>query len=175
MATQTLTIDEYLRLPYQIVLARGEGEDAGWTASVSELPGADAAGRTPEEASARVVDAMAAWIEKALADGRTVPAPWAALSGRLLVRMPRTLHADLARVASREQVSLNQFITTALASAVAWRQNGAPASAAVPDEAPPAREAPPASSRILRLALIGDLVLVAVAAVVAVVLLANGA
>ncbi len=42
-------------------------------------------------------------------------------SGRLLLRMPRTLHADLARAAEREGTSLNGFITGALASAIGWR------------------------------------------------------
>jgi len=168
MATQQLTVDEYLRLPYQIALARNEGEDGGWTATVSELPGAEASGRTPEEASARVMDVMTDWIEKALAEGRSIPTPWSELSGRLLVRMPRTLHADLARVASRENVSLNQLITGVLAAAVAWRQN--PADTAEP---PPASTPAPAAprSRLLRVALICDLVLVAVASVVAIALL----
>ena len=38
---------------------------------------------------------------------REKPAP----SGRLLLRMPAALHAELARTAEREGVSLNQFIT----------------------------------------------------------------
>jgi hypothetical protein len=42
------------------------------------------------------------------------PAP----SGRLLLRMPRTLHADLAQAAEREGTSLNQFITAALATRI---------------------------------------------------------
>jgi RNA polymerase sigma factor (sigma-70 family) len=43
-------------------------------------------------------------------------------SGRLLLRMPQSLHAGLAEAAEREGVSLNQFITNSLAAAVAWRQ-----------------------------------------------------
>lgn len=39
-------------------------------------------------------------------------------SGRLLLRMPETLHAELARAADRAGVSLNQFITTTLAEVV---------------------------------------------------------
>src|SRR4026207_2447333 len=42
------------------------------------------------------------------------PAP----SGRLLLRMPAALHAELARTAEREGVSLNQFITRTLAGRV---------------------------------------------------------
>lgn len=38
-------------------------------------------------------------------------------SGRLLLRLPRSLHTDLARAAEREGVPLNTYITTALAAA----------------------------------------------------------
>jgi RNA polymerase sigma-B factor len=40
-------------------------------------------------------------------------------SGRLLLRLPRTLHGDLAAAAAREGVSLNTYITSALTAAVA--------------------------------------------------------
>ena len=42
----------------------------------------------------------------------------AAPSGRLLLRMPAALHAELAQTAEREGVSLNQFITRALAGRI---------------------------------------------------------
>jgi HicB family len=45
-------------------------------------------------------------------------------SGRLLLRMPRSLHEELARASDRDGVSLNQFITGVLASAVDWRREG---------------------------------------------------
>jgi predicted HicB family RNase H-like nuclease len=40
--------------------------------------------------------------------------------------MPRTLHADLTREAEHENVSLNQFITAALAGALGWRSGRRP-------------------------------------------------
>jgi hypothetical protein len=40
----------------------------------------------------------------------------------LLLRMPRSLHEELARASDRDGVSLNQFITGVLASAVDWRR-----------------------------------------------------
>ena len=56
-------------------------------------------------------------------------------SGRLLLRMPAALHAELARTAEREGVSLNQFITRTLAGRIGWGDEGeaeAPQSATVP-------------------------------------------
>jgi hypothetical protein len=81
-------------------------------------------------------------------------------SGRLLLRMPPSLHAELAREAEREGVSLNAFISSALSGAVHWRSNG------VAGAAPASRQ-----SRLLTVALTLDVVVVAAAAVLAVVLL----
>jgi len=102
------------------ILKEAEG---GWTASAVELPGCVTRGATREQAAARVDEAIQEWIADARAHGREIPKPRGAAShsGRLLVRMPRSLHADLSHAAEREEVSLNQFITSVLASAVGWR------------------------------------------------------
>lgn len=118
------TLDEYMELPYAIVVVHDVDEDgnAGWVAEVEELPGAISQGQTPEEAVERVRDAMRDWIAVALEDGVAIPEPRAVLdfSGRFVVRVPASLHADLVRSADREGVSLNQFVTGALAGAVGW-------------------------------------------------------
>jgi RNA polymerase sigma-B factor len=87
-------------------------------------------------------------------------------SGRLLVRMPQSLHAELARVAEREGVSLNALITGALASAVGWR-DGAVDGLDTNDAAP----APHRRPQWMTIALAANLVVVVLAAVVAIVLL----
>jgi RNA polymerase sigma-B factor len=46
------------------------------------------------------------------------PAPGDARSGRLLLRLPRSLHGDLADAAVREGVPLNTYITTTLAASL---------------------------------------------------------
>jgi predicted HicB family RNase H-like nuclease len=43
-------------------------------------------------------------------------------SGRVLVRMPASLHGELVAAAASEGVSLNQFISALLASGVQWRR-----------------------------------------------------
>jgi HicB family len=79
-------------------------------------------------------------------------------SGRLLLRMPQSLHAELARTAEREGTSLNGFITGVLSSAVGWRS-------------PERNTTAPPRSRLFRIAVAIDLVLVAIAAVVSIALL----
>jgi hypothetical protein len=91
-------------------------------------------------------------------------------SGRLLVRMPSSLHAELARVAEREGVSLNTLITGALASAVKWR-DGAVDGLDVVDAEGPARRPDQSRPRWTSIALAANLVVVVLAAIVAIVLL----
>jgi hypothetical protein len=78
-------------------------------------------------------------------------------SGRLLLRMDPALHAELARAAERDGQSLNGYITGVLGDEL---NGGRP-----PD--PAARVA----GRLIRAAVIADLVLVAVAAAIAIALL----
>jgi predicted RNase H-like HicB family nuclease len=119
------TLRQYLDLPYHVSVVRDENErgKAGWAASVEELPACTASGASPEEAVHRVRKAMEAWISAAIDRNEEIPEPrsGSTASGRLLVRMPKTLHGQLARAAEHEGVSLNQFITSSLASSVAWR------------------------------------------------------
>jgi RNA polymerase sigma-B factor len=98
------------------------------------------------------------------------PKPAGEHSGRLLLRMPNTLHGELARIAEREHVSLNQFITNALAAAVGWRRPGEEDRQAIEtgrsEEAISGR-----SPRWLPAALITNIVIVVVAGILALVLL----
>jgi antitoxin HicB len=124
-----MTTEDYLALPYRVTLIPDSDEDgrAGWVAEIPDLPGCISQGDTPADAVERVRDAMAGWISVALGDGREIPPPRdedaddRAYSGRFLVRLPASLHAELARQAEREGVSLNQLVATALAGAVGWR------------------------------------------------------
>jgi predicted RNase H-like HicB family nuclease len=118
--TKTRTRAEgYLDRPYHITLVHDRDEEGneGWVAEVAELPGCLSQGDTPAEAVENVRDAMLGWISVALEDGRPIPEPRReqSYSGRFLVRLPRSLHAALASKAEREGVSLNQYVTTALA------------------------------------------------------------
>jgi DNA-binding CsgD family transcriptional regulator len=94
-------------------------------------------------------------------------------SGRLLVRMPQSLHSELARAAEREGVSLNSLVTGALAGAVGWRDGGA-TNEAGRGERPSAASSPaPADARRSwqSLALAANFAIVTLAAVLAIVLL----
>lgn len=104
-------------------------EDAGFIATVPDLPGCSAWGETEAEAIREAHKAIAAWLEAADTAGHPIPEPTppqdnAAFSGRFLVRLPRRLHAELARSAKREGVSLNQYVLFMLAGRQAEKKAG---------------------------------------------------
>ena len=82
-------------------------------------------------------------------------------SGRLLLRMPAKLHAELARAAEREGISLNQFITGALSSRIGWGDAG--------ERATPAAAA--GRSRLVLVALVANVVVIGLAAIAAIAIL----
>src|SRR5215213_4488241 len=131
-------LDRFLELPYHIVLVRDDagGEKESWTARVEELPGCEARDETADGAARAISKVMEDWVAAALEKGAAVPEPRRApsQSGRLLLRIPQGLHAELAHKADREEVSLNGLITGMLAGAVAWQREDAtdePASSAL--------------------------------------------
>lgn len=99
-------------------------EDEGFIARAPDLPGCSAFGETQEEAIDELQSAIEAWVEAANAAGNLIPAPSSpasetAYSGKVLLRMPKSLHARLAEGAKSEGVSLNSHIVCLLASSSA--------------------------------------------------------
>jgi hypothetical protein len=90
-------------------------------------------------------------------------------SGRLLLRMPESLHAELAKASQSEGVSLNAFITEVLATAVGWQGSGLRARGKPrrPAEATPAGP----KRRLLPGLLVANLLVVGAVGIVALVLL----
>jgi len=117
----TRTVEEYLQLPYTIEVTRDTNEEnPGWVARVVELPGCFTQSDTFEQLQAMVEDAMRLWIGTTIEDGLPVPEPRSeeSYSGKFIVRVPRSLHRLLVERAEREDISLNQFVSTVLAGAV---------------------------------------------------------
>lgn len=96
-------------------------EDECFIAVARDLPGCSAAGETREAALQELLPAIEAWREAAAKAGNQIPEPslppeLSDYSGRFVLRLPRSLHAQLARRAKSEGVSLNALIVTLLAS-----------------------------------------------------------
>ena len=86
-------------------------------------------------------------------------------SGRLLLRMPRPLHADLARLAEKRGISLNQLIVGLLSNSLPGAAQPLPGA----DEAASGSDLQ--TQRRLSIALTVNLVVLAVAGAVAIALL----
>lgn len=111
---------------YRIVVEWSEA-DAAYVARVPAFPGCAAHGGTPERASAEARRAAAAMLDVLREDGEPPPPEdlTADYSGQIRLRMPRSLHARLARLAEAEEISLNHLMVSVLAEACGERKRGA--------------------------------------------------
>ena len=115
-------LEHYLSLPYTITIKRGIGNGKEyWVARVVELPHCMTHGDTPEEALIDIEDAKKEWIKSNLEDGLPVPEP-TKYTGQYHLRMPPSLHEALTLKSEIEEISLNQYMVTALARAVGYAE-----------------------------------------------------
>lgn len=123
-----------------------EEEDGSWTALVPELPGCVAVGDSPSDAVEELPDVIDLWVATAEQQGVPVPRPRReeSVSGRFLLRLPKSLHRQLTETARAEGVSLNTYCVSALAGAlgVARAADDSLALARARREAPARRRAP---------------------------------
>ncbi len=119
--------DHYMKLPYGIELR--PYEDGTWFARIVELPGCMTEADTADEALTAIRDAQRAWIEACLEDGTPIPEPEyvPAFSGQFRVRVPRSLHHELADRARQEGTSLNQLVVSMLSRAAGEPKHQQPA------------------------------------------------
>jgi len=104
-----------MRYPFEIFYS---DEDEGYIAIVPDLPGCSAFGDSEEEAVREVRVAVESYLEALNAENRPVPVPSGipSASGKITLRMPKSLHARLALESKTEGVSLNQYMLYKLAN-----------------------------------------------------------
>lgn len=114
--------DRILRRPYaRIILPEFDGTFRG---EIMEFPGCIATGETVPETFAALEETARSWLLAALEHGQDIPTPIEnnnAFSGRLVLRLPKSLHKKATWIAEREGVSLNQFIVASLSESVGER------------------------------------------------------
>jgi predicted RNase H-like HicB family nuclease len=106
---------------YPLAVAPFIDEDfTGFRAFLIDIPAVESLGETPEEALAGLGEARREWFAFARAKGIAVPQPDPAFarmtdySGRVTLRIPRSLHQQVAERAVLEGVSLNSYLTTTI-------------------------------------------------------------
>ena len=104
-----------------------EEDGGGFLIEFPDLPGCMADGETIEDALAEAEDAVMSWIKTAKELGDPIPEPdtLSKYSGQWRQRVPISLHAALVRRAKFENVSLNTFAATLLASGLGKKQQAA--------------------------------------------------
>jgi antitoxin HicB len=106
---------EILRKPYARIVV--PDTDGRFVAEIEEFPGCIADGDTAQEALANLEEVAESWLLTVIAKDLPIPEPIQEpeFSGKLVLRIGRTLHQQAARAAKRDGISLNAYISTALA------------------------------------------------------------
>ncbi len=110
------TLEEYMKLPYRLVLTP-DPDEGGFVASYPELPGCITCGETVEAAAVAAVDAKRTWFEAALSDEIQIQEPTTLeeYSGQFKLRIPKSLHKALSEHSKEEGISMNQYCLYLLA------------------------------------------------------------
>lgn len=95
-------------------------EAGGYTAYIHEFPGCVAEGETADEALFNLDKAAASWLAVSLAHGQPIAEPIQPFdfSGRVALRIPRSLHRDIAELARLQGCSVNQLLSVAISDYV---------------------------------------------------------
>lgn len=116
MASENVsTPAEILKRPYHRVVVPDESGLFG--AEIAEFPGCLAVGDTAADALANLEEVAEGWLLGVIERKQPIPAPSEEpeYSGKLVLRLSKSLHESAANAAERDGVSLNSFIVTALA------------------------------------------------------------
>jgi predicted HicB family RNase H-like nuclease len=117
-------IEHYMKLPYTMTVKYRPEQGGYYVASYVELPDLNMTGNTPEEAVKELLIEKTEWFEECLKLGINIPRPVEPqkYSGKIVVRIPPSMHESLIKLADLEGVSLNQFMLMSLARAVGYHK-----------------------------------------------------
>ena len=115
-------VEAYMGRPYVMQVVWDEDY---WAATFPELPGLVAAADTFGELEQKIHDAKWSYFEAALEAGLPIAEPGGGepASGRVLLRLPKSLHRQVARAAARDGVSVNTFLVSAIAKDLGRRES----------------------------------------------------
>ena len=116
--TTSAAAADYLSRPYTRTIV--PQEDGTFHAEIIELPGCIATGSSAAEAYSELEEVAESWLSAALSANQAIPPALEAndFSGKIVLRMPRSLHRKASLTAERDGVSLNQFMVTCIAECV---------------------------------------------------------
>lgn len=123
MTTSRRPLADYLAIPYRFGVIAGDPDEGGYVIEFPDLPGCMTSIESLDELVAMANEIREVWLETAYDLGLEIPEPSypETHSGKFNVRLPKTLHRQLARQAAEEGVSLNQHVVALLAAGNAAR------------------------------------------------------
>jgi len=113
---------EYLKRPYsRVVIPESDGT---YRSEILEFPGCIASGDTAAQALANLENVAESWLEAVLARAQFVPEPLEEneFSGKLVLRLAKSIHQKAAKAARHDGVSLNTFIANCVAEQLGARK-----------------------------------------------------
>lgn len=117
------TIEYYMKLPYTLIIGIEEdNEGSSYVARLQEIPYLIGTGNTPEAAIKELEINKRLKFKTDIELGNSIPEP-SKYSGQFHIRVGTSVHESLARLASTENISLNQYITNVLVKAVGASEN----------------------------------------------------
>lgn len=98
------------------IVTRWSDEDNGFIATCPEFPNLATFGKSQKKAAAEAQSVLEDFLEIIAEDGATPPQPqkYQEYSGQTRLRIPKTLHKELAESAEYEGMSLNAYMVNSL-------------------------------------------------------------
>jgi len=114
MTSNRQPLSYYLELEYPYTVVP---DDGSYFIRYPDLPGCMTQVDDPAAIADMAEEIRTLWIEGEYEDGATIPEPamQSEYSGKFVVRLPKSLHRDLATAAQREGSSLNAYVSYLLA------------------------------------------------------------
>ncbi|NDO19421.1 toxin-antitoxin system HicB family antitoxin [Lachnospiraceae bacterium MD329] len=100
----------YMGLDYKIEIIP-DTEEGGYALQCPELPGCMTCADTIQQGIDMLEDAKKTWFTTCLSEGIQIPEPTNIddYSGQFKLRMPKSLHKELAERSKAEGISMNQY------------------------------------------------------------------
>ena len=117
MKKKNQLIEKYMALDYPFIIVPFQEDGfSGFRAFLLDIPAIESLGATPEEALSDIDEVKREWIAFALEKGIAIPEPNSdflatmAYSGRVTLRLSKTLHRQAAENAQMGGISLNAYL-----------------------------------------------------------------
>lgn len=107
------TLEDYMNMNYPIIVSLIKDDtDTYYKVSVPDLPGLNIYVDDKKEIESELKEAKKEWFASRIKFNQKIPLPQFnnSKSGRITLRVPKSLHAELEYKAEEEGTSLNQFL-----------------------------------------------------------------